>query len=192
MVAEWQCPPPMPHKTFSLNFHNAIAHRHAVCSYQRFTSIGGISYTKIHRHPFSIMHSPSKCLAQTVDRIRYVTVGLWFWSCNESVLEIRSEIVKVLLAKWIDQEVGKEPWCELNASTGQNTGWFDAGYMDLSKESQKKALAGNDFWAMFPKSVSQKEGRFKFILHTYQQIFAYFLKKKNSLWRHSWKCAIIE
>lgn len=65
---------------------------------------------------------------------------------------------------------------ELNASMGQSSGWFDAGYMDWFKESQKKASVGDDFWAMFPKSISQKEGRFKFIWYTYQQIFTNFLK----------------
>ena len=58
-------------------------------------------------------------------------------------MKIRSEIVRVFFRKMeLDHDVaGKELLSAPNASTEQNFGCYDVGYIDWSEESQKKSLS---------------------------------------------------
>lgn len=73
--------------------------------------------------------------------------------------------------------LGRKPWSELKSSIALNWGCFDVGAMNWSKESQlEESLSQNDVWAMFSKIISQREGWFRFMLDTHQQMLTYFLK----------------
>ena len=138
--------PPLLHEILSVNFMMLLLIEMQYVAIRVWLAMVHIRWWHIplqNRQTFtcSITHSPLNVRLSLL--MWYVTVGLWYWICGESMfdMKIRWEIVRVFFRKMeLDQDVaGKELLSAPNAPTEQNFGCSDVGYIDWSEESQNKA-----------------------------------------------------